>query len=157
MSRALLWRNTSEVPKWQQRAWSPKSSISAPHTLPSWLRAGQVEPGLNRGIPNRNLRAVRNLSECSARPRPGIGGASSQSLAWGIEQASIRLLLRALDLAISTLENGLVSPRGELLLHALLSLQIDKVVWDARNGFVFGQKLSHARGIVMLPFQQSSH
>jgi hypothetical protein len=55
------------------------------------------------------------------------------------------------------LENGLVPLRGELLLHALLSLQIDKVVWDARSGFVFGQKLSHARGIVMLPFQQSSH
>src|SRR6185312_7179663 len=36
---------------------------------------------LNRGMPKRNLTAVRNQSEPSAKPRPGIGGARSQSLA----------------------------------------------------------------------------
>ena len=48
----------------------------------------------------RNLSAG-NCVESKARPSPAIGGASSQSLACGVEQASIRLLLRTLDLAIS--------------------------------------------------------
>src|SRR4029078_3611961 len=66
------------------------------------LRAGQGKgSSLNKGKPKRNLMAVRNCTESRVRPRPAIGGASSQPLACGIEQASIRLLLRALDLAIN--------------------------------------------------------
>src|SRR5690348_5733350 len=57
MSRTWLCRNNRDVPKWQQRAWSPNTSSSSPQTTLSscwWLgttarlEQREAEPKLER-------------------------------------------------------------------------------------------------------------
>src|SRR5690348_16188569 len=71
---------------------------SALQAFPSLLRVGHGK-GAKSGTRSRNFSAVRKTSDCMPRPRPGTGGARSQSLACGIVQARNRLCARADDRA----------------------------------------------------------